>query len=263
MDNKEKVRHAMTEFLLEVNTRTPPYWYSVFGEGPGSRSYFFGMKEDIFIEVLVAAEVLKQHGDTLCFQREKFYAGFNLLVGGQPKSIEAEQSKLDDPNIKITLSTKGQRKVQWFIRVGSSTASRSYQPLDPRLRKVESQVKAGLPPPQVSLNLSRRLFKECESIRNILLAKEPNLDAQKSAAHHEDFAAKPKDAPEQSMAAPRPTPILPSVEEEEVMNTSSDTPFLDEFVGERDKEDETKLMGAVKEALGWLVWCRGDTIDRS
>jgi hypothetical protein len=67
------------------------------------------------------------------------------------------------------------------------------------------------------------------------------------------FAVKPKDPPEQSMAAPCPTPILLSVEEEEVMNTSSDTPFLDDFVGERDKEDETKLMGAVKEALAHLV----------
>jgi hypothetical protein len=46
MDDKEKVRHAMTEFLLEVDPRTPPYWYSVFGEGPGSLSYFFGMKEE-------------------------------------------------------------------------------------------------------------------------------------------------------------------------------------------------------------------------
>jgi hypothetical protein len=91
-------------------------------------------------------------------------------------------------------------------------------------------VKAGLPPPRASLNLSRCLFKECESIRNILLAKEPNLDAQKSAACHDDFAANPKDAPEQSMVAPRPTPMLPSVEEEEVMNTSSDTPFLDDLL---------------------------------
>jgi hypothetical protein len=189
--------HAMTEFLLEVDPRTPPYWYSVFGEGPGSLSYFFGMKEDVFIEVLVAAEVLKQHGETLCFQWEKFYAGFNFLVGGRPKSIEAEQSKLDNLNIKVTHNTKGQRKVQLLIRVGSSMASRSYQPLDPRLRKVESQVKAGLPPPRASLNLSRRLFMECESIRNILLVKEPNPDAQKSAARH-DFAAKPKDPPEQA-----------------------------------------------------------------
>jgi hypothetical protein len=82
----------MTEFLLEVNARTPPYWYSVFGEGPGSLSYFFGMKEDIFIEVLVAAEVLKQHGDTLCFQREKFYAGFNLLAGGLKALKQSSQS---------------------------------------------------------------------------------------------------------------------------------------------------------------------------
>jgi hypothetical protein len=149
----------------------------------------------------------------------------------------------------------------WFIHISSPTASRSYQPLDPHLRKVESQVKAGLPPPWASLNLSRHLFKECDSIHNILLAKEPNPDAQKSAAHYEDFAVKPKDPPKQSMAAPRPTPILPSVEEEEVMNTSSDTPFLDDFVGERDKEDETKLMGAVKEALAHLVWVT--TIDGS
>jgi hypothetical protein len=105
------------------------------------------------------------------------------LAGGRlTKKFEAEQSKLDDPNIKVTHNAKGQRKVQWFIRVGSSTASRSYQLLAPRHRKVESQVKVGIPPPQVSLNLSRRLFIECESIHNILLAKEPNPDAQKSTA---------------------------------------------------------------------------------
>jgi hypothetical protein len=59
MDDKEKVCHAMTKFLLEVNPCTPPYWYSVLGEGPDCLSYFFGMKEDVFIEVLVTAEVLK------------------------------------------------------------------------------------------------------------------------------------------------------------------------------------------------------------
>jgi hypothetical protein len=68
MDVKEKVCHAMTEFLLEVEPRTPPYWYSVFGKGHGSLSYFFGMKEDGFIAVLVTAEVLKRHGETLHFQ---------------------------------------------------------------------------------------------------------------------------------------------------------------------------------------------------
>jgi hypothetical protein len=59
MDDKEKVCQAMTKFLLEVDPRTPPYWYSVFGKGPDSVSSFFGMKEHVFIEVLVTAEVLK------------------------------------------------------------------------------------------------------------------------------------------------------------------------------------------------------------
>jgi hypothetical protein len=155
----------MTKFLVEVNPRLPSFWYSVFGCNMGSLSFLFGMEEESFIQVLTEAGVLYSHGGDLYFSLDTFYKGFDLLVGGHPKSIEAERFKLNDPNQIATRNTVVKRTTQWYVHIGASTAMRDWK----SFANVYKQMKAGIQPPWASLNLSRQLFQECESICNSLL----------------------------------------------------------------------------------------------
>jgi hypothetical protein len=140
MDDSSKILVAMAEFLAEVNPRLPSFWYSVFGCNMGSLSYLFGMEEESFIQVLTEAGVLYSHGGNLCFSRDTFCKGFDLLVGGRPKSIEAERFKLNDPNQIATRNTVVERTTQWYVHiVGASTATRDWK----SFANAYKQIKAG------------------------------------------------------------------------------------------------------------------------
>jgi hypothetical protein len=100
MDDSTSVLVAVAEFLMEVDPRLPAFWYSLEGNGPGSLSYLFGMCEEDFRHLLMAAGVLKTRGDQGHFHQDRFEKGFDLLVGNMPNGIKAASCKLDDPKEK-------------------------------------------------------------------------------------------------------------------------------------------------------------------
>jgi hypothetical protein len=110
MDDSTSVLVAVAEFLLEVNPRLPAYWYSLKGNGAGSLSYLFGMCEEDFHHLLMAAGVLKTHGNDVRFHRDRFEKGFNLLVGNMPNGIEAASCKLDDPKERSFITRHLERR---------------------------------------------------------------------------------------------------------------------------------------------------------
>jgi hypothetical protein len=69
MDDSTSVLAAVAEFLVEMNPRLPAYWYSLKENGAGSHSYLFGTCEEDFHHLLMAAGVLKTHGNDVCFHR--------------------------------------------------------------------------------------------------------------------------------------------------------------------------------------------------
>ncbi len=257
MDDSSKILVAMAKFLVEVNPRLPSFWYSAFGCNMGSLSFLFGMEEESFIQVLTEAGVLYSHGGNLRFSRDTFYKGFDLLVGGHPKSIEAERFKLNDPNQIATCNMVVKRTTQWYVHIGASTAMRDWK----SFANAYKQMKAGVRPPRASLNLSRQLFQECESIRNSLLLDKLYASNAKPSAELRQEKEDPTDLVMSSPPATRPnsTPTNPVVTPSAVLTLEDDMavesgmPFLDSFVGKQDKSDKTKLAGVLKETVGILA----------
>jgi hypothetical protein len=58
MDDATSLLVAVTKFMMDVNQRLPPHWYSVLGSGIGSLSHLFGMSKDSFVQVLLIAGIL-------------------------------------------------------------------------------------------------------------------------------------------------------------------------------------------------------------
>jgi len=242
MEDSKNVLMAVTEFLLEVNPRLPPYWYSVLGDGAGSLSYLFGMSQASFICVLLAAGVLKKNKDDLRFQEDTFVWGFNEMMGCVPKGIEASANILPVSNQRATCGkSKPRRETVWFIRVGSSTASTNWKVY----KNAHTQIKDGTRLPRASLNLSRRLFMECDVIYKTLLDKKSTQKAESAVAantraqetNEEEARADSPDRPSIHTTNPVITPsAVLTVQEYEVEGARA-TPFLDDFVGERDKQE--------------------------
>jgi hypothetical protein len=135
------------------------------GHAVGSKTHLFGMSKESFVQVLLIAGILHRHGGATHFSEDKFKQGCELLMGGTPKGIEAAPYSLADPDQKATHTTKARKPTQWFVRIGLSTSTRDWKPY----ANAHKQLKDGVRPPRASLNLSRQLFKEYESICNSLL----------------------------------------------------------------------------------------------
>jgi hypothetical protein len=185
---------------------------------------------------------------------DKFNQGFELLIGGTPKGIEAAPYCFADPDQIETHTTKARIPTQWFVCIGLSTSMRDWKPYV----NAHKQLKDGFQPPQASLNLSRQLFKECESIRNSLLEKLYTSNTKEATETHQDAEDPSLDlssphVAKQSSASRHPavTPSALTIEEDEVEMTT--TPFLDGFVGTRDKNNKTKLAGILKETVATLA----------
>jgi hypothetical protein len=247
---------AVAEFLMEVNPRLPAFWYSLEGNGPGSLSYLFGMCEEDFRHLFMAAGVLNTRGDHVRFHRDRFEKGFDLLVGNMPNGIEAASCKLDDPKEKKLCNKAPRKMTQWFILVGLSTSSWNWT----KYPKACKQIVMGIQPPSASLNLSRQLFRECECIHKSLLDKVVTA----STTERSTQASRPKEEEPMAFDSPppqttRPKPTIPTVTPSALLTVqedtavAKDTPFFDRFVGKRDKYDKEKLTGVLKETVDMLA----------
>jgi hypothetical protein len=127
----------------------------------------FGMCEEDFHHLLMAAGVLKTRGDHVCFHWDRFKKGFDLLVGNMPNGIEAASCKLDNPKEKKLWNKEPWKMTQWFILVGLNTLSRNWT----KYPNAYTQIVKGIQPLCASLNLSWQLFRECECIHKSILDK--------------------------------------------------------------------------------------------
>jgi len=184
-------------------------------------------------------------GSEFWFEQSRFETGFNHLMGQMPKGIQASKYKLDDPNQMSTCQTKPKRTTQWFINLGSSTSSRNWK----KYPNAYKQMNDGIRPPRASLNLSRQLFRECKIIRNTLLGKMSTAIAEKT----DETPAPQAIHPSSQSTNPVVTPSAAlTVQEDTVIDTEA-TPFIDDFVDERDKSNKAKLTGVLKETVGILA----------
>ena len=202
--------------------------------------------------------VLKDHGEFVRFEQTVFQDALTM-VGAE---VEVEKSKI--ATSMSTRSGPGRRTTMWFLQIRSR--SEDYKPISHN--KASDQVRMGQKAPRASLNLHRSLFLDSDCVDRTLTARESSLLTAQSSGR--------------SIVAPLPRPSpFPAVEVEEaeaegvvrglgVTNTAAvvtpckttrleqATPFLDQFVGERDKTDLSKLLGVVQECFNILTPTRNN-----
>ena len=152
--------------LGDIDRILPPYWYSVAGEGPGSLAYLFGLKGDVMSALLVEMGILLKVKRRFHFKKDELERAINLIdTKERPKGVQASVSKIKDPSQMHLRSKKATgRKHQWFIQIGSSSASRNWTRYD----KASAQVKAGQQPPRTSIKLSIQLFLDATIVSNTI-----------------------------------------------------------------------------------------------
>jgi hypothetical protein len=177
-----------------------------------------------------------------------------------PNGIEAASCKLDDPKEKKLRNKAPRKTTQWFILGGLSTSSRNWT----KYPNAYKQIVKGIQPPRASLNLSRQLFRECECIHKSLLDKVVTATTERSthASRSKEKAPMAFDSPPPQTTRPQPT--IPTVTPAALFTVQEDTavlkdtPFLDRFVGERDKDDKEKLTGVLKDTVDMLAPSKHD-----
>ena len=181
--------------------------------------------------------------------KKKTFDDALLLIPSYTEGIEAEVSKLKDPSIKCLRSNKAAppKKKQWFIRIGcTAVATRNWIAHQSAAKQVAQCQRS----PRASINLSRVLFMECSIVFNELDKAHSNT--------YEPVAITPSEEGQQHIVASVTTPLqevsrsaanaslsTPSNPELVVSNT----PYLDGFVGHRDKSDKSKVKGVLHDLI--------------
>jgi hypothetical protein len=175
--------------------------------------------------------------------------------------------KVETSSMSTRSAASPKLKALWFLQIGSR--SEDYNRIS--YNKSSEQVRMGQKPPRASLNLQRSLFLDSGSVNRTLTARESSSPTARPSSS----------TSRRSVVAPLPHPsISPAVEVEEgeanevrglgVTNTAAvvtpcrttrleqAAPFLDQFVGERDKKDLSKLLGVVQECFNILTPTRNN-----
>jgi hypothetical protein len=152
--------------------------------------------------------------------------------------------------LKHVTRKKMPKKYVYFLHLGSSTSAHGWE----ACKNGAAQVRQNIRPPCARIYLSRFLFMECDAVSTIL----------------EDYMAAAKPAPALMAATPVTAPstspgpnLLTSVtsctqtEEPSITPSTSSTPYLDNFVGSRDKANRKKLEEVLLDTVSILAPGRG------
>jgi hypothetical protein len=58
-----QARYAIVEFLADIHTIMPPYWYTLEGDDLGSVACLFGLSEPDLMTLLMTADVVIKRGN--------------------------------------------------------------------------------------------------------------------------------------------------------------------------------------------------------
>jgi hypothetical protein len=233
-----QARYAIVEFLADVHTILPPYWYKLDGDDLGSVACLFGLSEPDLLTLLMTADVVGKKGNGLVIKRNNFDEMLKLLPI-EIQGVQLEKSGIpDESKMKTRSAKKAPPKTirPYFLRVGSSKAARGWKSFD----KASEQVKNGMRPPRASINFPQKLLAECDVVSKIVADRVSSLGAP----------AKPNPpAPMTPASRPAPPSVTPAMTSNPVDSqaAASVTPFLDNFVWSRDKGDRNKLTGVLQE----------------
>lgn len=237
------LRIAIAEFIFEMDPSLPPYWYSIDGDDMKSLAHLFRLRGVEFSGLLTMAAIYVARSDgQLRFHKDVFESAINLFPPRR-NGIQIQKCKIGD-------SKTGQRREEWFIRIGSSTARRNWTAYS----SAAKQLRSNQLPPRASVQLQLSLFNDCDVV----------IDGLEKLTSTEDDVDKRQPGEDIDETQPEGRHVASSPAATTAARDNADgasrTPVLDSYDPERHKGDPAKLKEILRELTAVLTTRNARTV---
>jgi hypothetical protein len=120
-----QARYAIIEFLADVHTIMPPYWYKLEGDDLGSVACLFGLSQPDLMTLLMMVDVVGKRGNGIKIRQNNFDETLKLLLI-KIQGVQLEKSGIpDESKMKTRSVKKAPTKAirPYFLRVGLSKSN--------------------------------------------------------------------------------------------------------------------------------------------